>query len=190
VQQRGEVRRDPGRVTRIQRCGGDPQARPGVEPEGLAGSGLPVARSATPSGTDGTSGSISGGLWATCTPLRGRLVTIPRPRRSRYAAATVAGLTPRSSARARTDGSVVPAASAPDSTPASTAAAIPLHGSTSSRMMRHLAARAPVCVTVTLLDGLVLARSVMHHSMNYRSAVVFGTARPVTARGRTVARSR
>ena len=56
-----------------------------------------------------------------------------------------------------------------------------LHGSTGSRMMRHLATGAPVCVTVTLLDGLVLARSVMHHSMNYRSAVVFGAARHVTA---------
>lgn len=55
-----------------------------------------------------------------------------------------------------------------------------LHGSTGSRMMRHLATGAPVCVTVTLLDGLVLARSVMHHSMNYRSAVVLGPARPVT----------
>lgn len=55
-----------------------------------------------------------------------------------------------------------------------------LHGSTGSRMMRHLATGAPVCVTVTLLDGLVLARSVMHHSMNYRSAVIFGHARPMT----------
>jgi nitroimidazol reductase NimA-like FMN-containing flavoprotein (pyridoxamine 5'-phosphate oxidase superfamily) len=55
-----------------------------------------------------------------------------------------------------------------------------VHGSTGSRMMRHLATGAPACVTVTLLDGLVLARSVMHHSMNYRSAVVFGGARPVT----------
>lgn len=55
-----------------------------------------------------------------------------------------------------------------------------LHGSTGSRMMRHLATGAPICVTVTLLDGLVLARSVMHHSMNYRSAVIFGAARPVT----------
>lgn len=55
-----------------------------------------------------------------------------------------------------------------------------LHGSTGSRMMRHLATGTPVCVTVTLLDGLVLARSVMHHSMNYRSAVIFGQARPVT----------
>lgn len=54
-----------------------------------------------------------------------------------------------------------------------------LHGSNGSRMMRHLATRAPVCVAVTLLDGLVFARSVMHHSMNYRSAVIFGTARAV-----------
>ncbi|CAN5874317.1 pyridoxamine 5'-phosphate oxidase family protein [soil metagenome] len=58
-----------------------------------------------------------------------------------------------------------------------------LHGSTGSRMMRHLATGAPICVTVTLLDGLVLARSVMHHSMNYRSAVIFGTAWPVTDPG-------
>lgn len=55
-----------------------------------------------------------------------------------------------------------------------------LHGSTGSRMMRRLASGAPICVTVTLLDGLVLARSVMHHSMNYRSAVIFGNAQPVT----------
>lgn len=58
-----------------------------------------------------------------------------------------------------------------------------LHGSTGSRMMRHLATGARACVTVTLLDGLVLARSVMHHSMNYRSAVVFGQARAVTDPG-------
>lgn len=55
-----------------------------------------------------------------------------------------------------------------------------LHGSSGSRMMRLLATGAPVCVTVTLLDGLVLARSVMHHSMNYRSAVILGTPRAVT----------
>lgn len=55
-----------------------------------------------------------------------------------------------------------------------------LHGSTGSRMMRLLSSGAPVCVTVTLLDGLVLARSVMHHSMNYRSAVIFATPRAVT----------
>ena len=46
-------------------------------------------------------------------------------------------------------------------------------------MMRTLSAGVPVCVTVTLVDGLVLARSAFHHSMNYRSAVVFGTAREV-----------
>src|SRR5688500_6775986 len=43
-----------------------------------------------------------------------------------------------------------------------------LHGATGSRMMRVLASGAPVCLTVTLVDGLVLARSAMHHSMNYR----------------------
>src|SRR5512137_1609051 len=51
-----------------------------------------------------------------------------------------------------------------------------LHGSTANRMLRTLAAGAPACVTVTLLDGLVLARSAFHHSMNYRSVVVLGTA--------------
>ncbi len=56
-----------------------------------------------------------------------------------------------------------------------------LHGSTGARAMR--AARGdglPVCVTVTLVDGLVLARSAFHHSMNYRSVVVHGVAREVT----------
>ena len=54
-----------------------------------------------------------------------------------------------------------------------------IHGSTASRMLRTLRRHVPVCVTVTLLDGLVLARSVFHHSMNYRSVVVLGTAAPV-----------
>jgi nitroimidazol reductase NimA-like FMN-containing flavoprotein (pyridoxamine 5'-phosphate oxidase superfamily) len=54
-----------------------------------------------------------------------------------------------------------------------------LHGSVASRLQRTLGAGIPVCLTVTLVDGLVLARSAFHHSMNYRSAVVFGTARPV-----------
>ena len=53
------------------------------------------------------------------------------------------------------------------------------HGSPASRMLRALEQGVEVCVTVTLLDGLVLARSAFHHSMNYRSAVVFGTAMPV-----------
>ena len=43
-------------------------------------------------------------------------------------------------------------------------------------MIQHLATGAPLCLTVTHLDGLVLARSAFHHSMNYRSAVIFGTA--------------
>lgn len=54
-----------------------------------------------------------------------------------------------------------------------------LHGSTASRLMQHLAAGKPVCVTVTLLDALVLSRSAFHHSMNYRSAVLFGSARRI-----------
>jgi uncharacterized protein len=54
-----------------------------------------------------------------------------------------------------------------------------LHGSAASRMLRSLAAGVPVCVTVTLLDGLVLARSAFHHSMNYRSVVVLGLAVPI-----------
>jgi hypothetical protein len=56
------------------------------------------------------------------------------------------------------------------------------HGSAASRMLRSLREGVEACVTVTLLDGLVLARSAFHHSMNYRSAVVFGTAREVTDR--------
>jgi nitroimidazol reductase NimA-like FMN-containing flavoprotein (pyridoxamine 5'-phosphate oxidase superfamily) len=51
-----------------------------------------------------------------------------------------------------------------------------IHGSPASRMLRTLQHGIQVCVTVTLLDGLVLARSAFHHSMNYRSVVVFGTA--------------
>jgi nitroimidazol reductase NimA-like FMN-containing flavoprotein (pyridoxamine 5'-phosphate oxidase superfamily) len=51
-----------------------------------------------------------------------------------------------------------------------------VHGSAASRMLRHAASGMPVCATVTLFDGLVLARSVFNHSVNYRSVVVFGTA--------------
>jgi nitroimidazol reductase NimA-like FMN-containing flavoprotein (pyridoxamine 5'-phosphate oxidase superfamily) len=51
-----------------------------------------------------------------------------------------------------------------------------IHGSPASRMLRTLKAGVEVCVTVTLLDGLVLARSAFHHSMNYRSVVIFGNA--------------
>ena len=51
-----------------------------------------------------------------------------------------------------------------------------IHGSQASRMLRTLAEGVDVCVTVTLLDGLVLARSAFHHSMNYRSVVIFGRA--------------
>ena len=51
-----------------------------------------------------------------------------------------------------------------------------IHGSQASRMLRTLKTGVDVCVTVTLVDGLVLARSAFHHSMNYRSVVVFGRA--------------
>lgn len=54
---------------------------------------------------------------------------------------------------------------------------IVLHGAKASRLLKHAAAGEPLCVTCTLVDGLVLARSVFHHSMNYRSAVLFGRAR-------------
>jgi nitroimidazol reductase NimA-like FMN-containing flavoprotein (pyridoxamine 5'-phosphate oxidase superfamily) len=54
-----------------------------------------------------------------------------------------------------------------------------VHGSAASRMLRTLAQGIDVCVTVTLIDGLVLARSAFNHSMNYRSVVVLGRARLV-----------
>jgi nitroimidazol reductase NimA-like FMN-containing flavoprotein (pyridoxamine 5'-phosphate oxidase superfamily) len=54
-----------------------------------------------------------------------------------------------------------------------------LHGSAASRMLRELETGVPACVTVTLVDGLVLSRSAFDHSLNYRSVVAFGTARKV-----------
>jgi len=54
-----------------------------------------------------------------------------------------------------------------------------VHGSAASRTLRALSGGIPACLTVTLLDGIVLARSVFEHSMNYRSVVVLGTAVPV-----------
>lgn len=54
-----------------------------------------------------------------------------------------------------------------------------LHGSVVSRLMKELAGGLPCCVTVTHLDGLVLARSAFHSSMNYRSLMVFGRAVPI-----------
>ena len=62
--------------------------------------------------------------------------------------------------------------SAPDS--------IYIHGSVRSRAMKHLARGATVCITITLTDGLVYSRKAMNHSMNYRSAMVFGVGREVT----------
>ncbi len=57
-----------------------------------------------------------------------------------------------------------------------------LHGSAASRMLQQLASGCDVCVAVTLLDALVLARSAMHHSVNYRSVILFGRARAVEDR--------
>lgn len=54
-----------------------------------------------------------------------------------------------------------------------------LHGSAAGRMMRELQKGIEACVSVTILDGLVLARSAFHHSANYRSVVAFGTARAI-----------
>ena len=63
------------------------------------------------------------------------------------------------------------------------------HGSSASRMLRR-SAGFEVCLTVSELDGLVLARSGMHHSVNYRSAMLFGTAKKVTRRNDKVERMR
>jgi nitroimidazol reductase NimA-like FMN-containing flavoprotein (pyridoxamine 5'-phosphate oxidase superfamily) len=54
-----------------------------------------------------------------------------------------------------------------------------IHGSAASRMLRQMKESVPVCVTVTLLDGFVLARSIFNHSMNYRSVAILGKATPV-----------
>jgi hypothetical protein len=56
------------------------------------------------------------------------------------------------------------------------------HGSSASRMLRRLSEGVPVCVVVTLVDGLVLARSLFHSTMHYRSVVLYGTAREIQER--------
>ena len=61
-----------------------------------------------------------------------------------------------------------------------------IHGSTASRLLTSLAEGVDVCITVTLLDGLVLARSAFNHSMNYRSVVIFGKAVAVEEEGEKV----
>lgn len=58
--------------------------------------------------------------------------------------------------------------------------AVYIHGSRVSRMLQHLSSGAPACIVVTLIDGLVLARSGFHHSMNYRSVVIYAEGRVVT----------
>ncbi|MEM7535154.1 MAG: pyridoxamine 5'-phosphate oxidase family protein [Chloroflexota bacterium] len=55
-----------------------------------------------------------------------------------------------------------------------------LHGASTSRLLKHVGAGHDICITVTHIDGLVLARSVFHHSMNYRSAVMYGKGRFIT----------
>jgi nitroimidazol reductase NimA-like FMN-containing flavoprotein (pyridoxamine 5'-phosphate oxidase superfamily) len=54
-----------------------------------------------------------------------------------------------------------------------------LHGAKTSRMLKHIEAGKPVCIEATIVDGLVLARSVFHHSVNFRSVVLFGTGRTI-----------
>jgi nitroimidazol reductase NimA-like FMN-containing flavoprotein (pyridoxamine 5'-phosphate oxidase superfamily) len=61
-----------------------------------------------------------------------------------------------------------------------------LHGSAASRMLRELETGIPTCVTVTLVDGLVLSRSAFDHSMNYRSVVAFGRARRIADPGQKI----
>lgn len=58
--------------------------------------------------------------------------------------------------------------------------AVYLHGSSGNRMLRSVASGAPACLTFTLIDGLVLARTSFHHSVNYRSVVMFGSGERVT----------
>ncbi len=62
-----------------------------------------------------------------------------------------------------------------------------IHGSQASRMLRKLSEGIDVCVAVTLIDGLVLARSAFHHSMNYRSVIVFGHAQLLEDRAEKIA---
>jgi nitroimidazol reductase NimA-like FMN-containing flavoprotein (pyridoxamine 5'-phosphate oxidase superfamily) len=59
-----------------------------------------------------------------------------------------------------------------------------LHGASASRLLKSLSGGVPACVTVTHLDALVIARSTFHHSMNYRSVMVLGTATPILDRER------
>jgi uncharacterized protein len=59
-----------------------------------------------------------------------------------------------------------------------------LHGAAAGRTMKALGSGIDACVTVTLIDGVVLARSAFHHSINYRSVVIFGKAKPVVDHGK------
>lgn len=57
-----------------------------------------------------------------------------------------------------------------------------IHGAKASRMIKHIAAGNKICIAITILDGLVLARSVFHHSLNYRSVVLFGRGKEIKAK--------
>lgn len=61
-----------------------------------------------------------------------------------------------------------------------------LHGSRGSRVLKHVASGAPVCITVTLLDALIASKAASSHSMNYRSVVVFGRGKPVRSHAAVV----
>lgn len=62
-----------------------------------------------------------------------------------------------------------------------------LHGAKASRLLKHVQAGNPICITITLLDGIVFARSVFHSSMNYRSVVLFGSGQVVESDGEKLA---
>jgi nitroimidazol reductase NimA-like FMN-containing flavoprotein (pyridoxamine 5'-phosphate oxidase superfamily) len=62
-----------------------------------------------------------------------------------------------------------------------------LHGATSSRLIRHIEQGHPLSIAMTLVDGLVLAKAVFHHSINYRSVVLFGTGRVLVTDGEKIA---
>ncbi|GAA3062127.1 hypothetical protein GCM10020254_02500 [Streptomyces goshikiensis] len=98
----------------------------GVSTGRNAGSGWPPARSRMPAGTFGGRREPTAGVGATTVPPRPRVTTMPRPRSSLYAVATVPGLTPRSSASRRTGGRAAPGPSPPSVTARSTDAAISL----------------------------------------------------------------
>ena len=125
-----------------------------------------------------SSGGASGSFWAMNNPERPRHHVRRVPGRGRYDRETInqildAGFVCHVGLVEEGQPVVIPMAYARDGEH------LLLHGSRASRTMRSLAEGAPTCVTVTLVDGLVLARSQFHHSMNYRSVVVFASGTPI-----------